>query len=108
MAFTEGGNEGALNGTTAVDVVTAPSSGRRLVRNVGIYNADTADVTVTLRKNKAGTLSLLAKETLSPGDTFIFDKLTVLDASDEKVQAVMSGAAAATNPDFDAAFADVT
>lgn len=108
MAFTEGGNEGALNGTTAVDVVTAPSSGRRLVRNVHFYNGDSAAVTITVRKNKAGTLSLLARETLGVGEYWTFDKLIVLDANDEKVQAVMSGAAAATNPDFDAAFADVT
>lgn len=108
MAFTEGGNEGALNGATAVDVVSAPGSGRRLVRNVHFYNADTAAVTITVRKNKGGTLSLLAKETLAAGDYWTFDKLIVLDATDEKVQAVMSGAAATTNPDYDAAYADVT
>lgn len=108
MAFTEAGNEGALNGTTAVDVVPAPASGRHLVRNLSVYNIDSAVVTVTVRKNKGGTLSLLQKETLQVGDTLVYDKLIVLDATDEKVQVVMSGAAATTNPDFDAAYAVVT
>jgi hypothetical protein len=109
MAFTEIGNEGALSGTTSVDVVAAPgSSTRRLVRNVHFYNADTAAVTITLVKDKGGTDYELAKETLQVGEFFTFDKVIVLDATDEKLQAFMSGAAASTNPKYDCAYADVT
>jgi hypothetical protein len=108
MAFTETGNEGALNGVTAVDVVPAPASGRHIVRNLNFFNNDTAAVTITVVKDKGGTDYELAKETLQVGEYWTLDRLIVLDATDEKVQAFMSGAAATTNPDYDAAYAVVT
>jgi zona occludens toxin (predicted ATPase) len=111
MAFVETGNEGALNGATAVDIVPAPASGRHVVSKVNFYNNDTAAVTITLVKDKAGTDYELAKETLQPGENWNAispDAHIVLDATDEKVQAFLSGAAATTNPDFDAAYAVVT
>jgi hypothetical protein len=108
MAFAMGGQEGALNGTTPVTVVTAPSSGnRRDVRGISITNKDTAAITVTISKNKASTLRRLYRETLAVDETLVYDKVVVLDATDESVEAVMSGAAATTNPDFDAAFGEV-
>lgn len=111
MAFTESNNAGALNGTTAVDIVAAPgASTRRLVRNINIYNADTAAVTVTVRYNANGSLYIICKITLQVGDTLVLDQddLKVLDATTDKIQALMSGAAATTNPDYNTTYADVT
>lgn len=103
------GSEGALNSTTPVTIVAAPSAGnRRDVRNVGITNKDTAPITVTISKNKASTLRRLVKETLNPDETLIFDKVVVLDATDESIEAVLSAAVASTQPDYDVAFGEVT
>lgn len=111
MPFVETGNEGALNGATAVTIVPAPASGRHIVSKVNIYNNDTAAVTVTLVKDKGGTDYELQKETLLAGETWQPigpDSHIVLDDDDESIQAYMSGAAATTNPDYDAAYAVVT
>jgi hypothetical protein len=113
MAFVETGNEGALNGATAVDLVPVAAGGgaRHVVSKVNFYNRDTAEVTITLVKDKAGTDRYIATETLSPGESWQAigpDAHIVLDGTDEKLQAFMSGAAATTNPDYDAAYAVVT
>lgn len=109
MAFIEVGNEGSLNGTTAVDVVSSPgASTRRLVSNVKFNNIDTATVTVILLKYKGGTTYEIARETLQVNEHWEYDSLIVCDATDEKVQAKMSGAAATTNPTFDIAAGDAS
>lgn len=108
--FVEVPSEGSLNGTTAVDVVTAPASGtRRLVRSVNFYNADTVPHTITLSKYVGGTVRAIAKETISPGENWTFDDhIIVLDSTTRKVQAVCQSATVTTAPTFDATSADVT
>lgn len=109
MAFLEKGNEGATNGTTAVDVVPVPSGAdRRLVRNVGMVNRDTVVHTLVLYKDKGGTLWELAREVLQPNDYWTFDKVVVLDATDEKVVIKSDATATTTEPCFDAAYADAS
>lgn len=109
MAFAEAGNETDLNGTTAVECVAAPAAAtRRLVRSVHFSNVDTAAVTVIVYKKKGATSRELARETLQVGEYWTFDKLTVLDATDESIEAKLTGAAATTNPTVDAAYADAT
>jgi len=109
MAFLEIGLEGALNGTTNVDVVTVPSgAARRLVRNVHFCNRDTATRTIILSKNMNGTIYELARETLLPNEYWTFDKLIILDATTEKLVAKTDATAATTEPSFDSAFADAT
>lgn len=72
--FTEGSTDGALNGTTAVTLVAAPSSGyRRVVKAITIYNRDTAAITITLSLDNGGTLRQFAKVTLQVGDIFTTD-----------------------------------
>lgn len=62
-------NEGAMNGVTAVDLVTAPAAGKfRQVKFVSIYNRDTANVTVTVRKDISATKRIIGTWTLAPGD----------------------------------------
>ena len=73
-AFTEGSNDGALNGTNSVTLVAAPAaSTRRVVKNITIYNKDTAAVTITVSFNNNSTLRNIAKVTLQVGDTWTTD-----------------------------------
>lgn len=107
MAFTPGSNEVALNGTTEVTLVAAPaSSTQRLVKSVTIQQRDTAAVTVTVSRKKASTLYQIWKGTLQPGDTWIDSTTRVLDATNESIVAVMSGAPTTTNPDTSSDWAD--
>lgn len=109
MAFTPGNSNGALNGTTSVDIVAAPAaSTQRLVQSVVFYNRDTADVTITLRLDDNGTLRLLDRQTVSSATAWTFEVTQVLDATTKKLSALMSAVAATTNPDFSAAWADKT
>lgn len=107
MAFTPGNSHGALNGATPVDIVAAPAASvQRAVRNVTFFNRDTAAVTITLRLDDGGTERVLDKQTVQPDEAWVYSVLQVLDADDKKLEAVMSGAAATTNPDFSASWAD--
>lgn len=110
MPFLEIGSEGALNGTTAVDVVISPAaSTRRLVRNIGFVNRDTVAQTIVLYKNKGGTQYELGRsESLAANAGWTYEKLVVLDATDEKVQAVQLAAVTTTAPSYDAAYADAS
>lgn len=73
-AFTEGSTDGALNGTSSVTLVAAPAaSTRRVVKNITIYNRDTAAVTITVSFNANSTLRNIAKVTLQVGDTWTLD-----------------------------------
>jgi hypothetical protein len=73
-AFTEGSTDGALNGTSSVTLVAAPaSSTRRVVKNITIYNKDTAAVTITVSFNNNSTLRNIVKVTLAVGDTWTLD-----------------------------------
>lgn len=109
MAFTPGNSNGALNGTTAVDVVAAPAaSTQRMVSKVRFYNEDSASVTITLRYNDNATTRTLQKFTLAAGESAVFEEVEVLDATTKKLQALMSGAAATTNPSYSASWADKT
>jgi len=109
MAFVEGGFEGALNGTTLVDVVSVPgSSTRRLVKNVKFSNRDTVSHTIVLYKDKGGTQYEIARETLGVNEYWTFSDVIVCDAADEKVTAKTLAATTTTAPSFDSAFADAT
>jgi hypothetical protein len=109
MAFTPGNSNGALNGTTPVDVVAAPaSSTQRLVRKVRFFNLDTASVTITLQLDDNSTDRVLQKFTLAAGEAGVYEDVEVLDATTKKLQALMSGAPATTQPAYSAAWADKT
>jgi len=72
--FTEGANDGALNGTSSVTLVAAPAaSTRRTVKSITIENKDTAAVTLTVSYNNNSTLRTLYKVTLNVGDTWTTD-----------------------------------
>jgi len=72
--FTEGANDGALNGTSPVTLVAAPAAAtRRIIKSITIENKDTANVTVTVSYDNNGTLRTIAKVTLAVGDTWTTD-----------------------------------
>lgn len=73
-SLVEGANDGALNGTTAVTLVSAPAaSTRRVIKSITIQNRDTAPVTVTIIYDNNGTQRQLAKVTLAVNDTWTTD-----------------------------------
>jgi len=75
--FVEGSNDGTLNGTSQVTLVSAPAaSTRRLIKTIYIENKDTAPVTLTITLNNNGTLRNIAKVTLAVGDTWSTDGTT--------------------------------
>jgi len=72
--ITEGATDGALNGSTDVTVVPAPSgSNRRVIKDITIFNGDTASVTVLIKYDNNATQRTLAKVTLAVGDTWTTD-----------------------------------
>lgn len=72
--FTEGANDGVLNGTSSVTLVAAPAaSTRRTIKSITIENRDTAAVTLTISYNNNSTLRTIAQVTLNVGDTWTTD-----------------------------------
>lgn len=72
--ITEGATDGQLNGSTDVTVVPAPTgSNRRVIKDITIYNGDSAAVTVFVKYDNNATQRTLAKVTLAVGDTWTTD-----------------------------------
>lgn len=72
-AYTPGRTVIVTNDTTDVNAVAAPaSSTQRVVDFVSVYNADTADATVTIKLDANGTEYVLWRGNLQPGDTVRF------------------------------------
>jgi len=72
--ITEGATDGALNGSTDVSVVPAPTgTNRRVVKDITIFNGDTAAVTIFVKYDNNATQRTLAKVTLAVGDTWTTD-----------------------------------
>lgn len=72
--ITEGATDGELNGSTDVTVVPAPTStNRRVVKDITIYNGDSAAVTIFIKYDNNATQRTIAKVTLAVGDTWTTD-----------------------------------
>ena len=111
MALTAGGNEGTTNGTTDVTVVSAPSTGQRIVRTITVYNVDSGSATVTLKKVVGASEYIIVKIELISGKSLIFGEpgeCIVLDATNETVKIVLAAAVGQTELDFTAAYATQT
>lgn len=63
-------SNGALNGTTEVTLISAPGSGTRVVKNVGIMNRDTVPNTITIRMVDGANTRILYQFVLNPWDTW--------------------------------------
>lgn len=72
--ITEGATDGQLNGSTDVTVVPAPTgSSRRVIKDITIYNGDSAPVTIFVKYDNNATQRTIAKVTLAVGDTWTTD-----------------------------------
>ncbi len=72
--ITEGATDGQLNGSTDVTVVPAPTgTNRRVIKDITIYNGDSAAVTVFVKYDNNATQRTLAKVVLQVGDTWTTD-----------------------------------
>lgn len=72
--FTEGASDGTLNGTSTVTMVASPAaSTRRVIKSINIQNTDTAQITVTVGYYNGTNTRVIAKATLSVGDTWTTD-----------------------------------
>lgn len=72
--FTEDSNDGTLSGTTDVTLVAAPAAGyKRVIKEINIYNRDTAAVTLTVKYDNNGTQRHIARATLASGDRWTAD-----------------------------------
>lgn len=72
--ITEGATDGTLSGSTDVTVVPAPTgSNRRVIKDITIYNADSANVTIFVKYDNNATQRTLAKVVLAAGDTWTTD-----------------------------------
>lgn len=74
-SFTEAANDGALNGTTAVTLVAAPSSGvRRVVKEIVIYNCDSSQVELTVAYKNSSNSRIIWKGYLASGETWALSR----------------------------------
>ena len=110
-AITPGDAHGSLNGATAVTVVAAPgASTTRAVRQLYVFNRDTADVLVTLYKTVSGTDYYVDRQpALPPGQAWRVidgDDVLLINGTTESLRVVMSGAPATTNPNYVASWID--
>lgn len=101
-----------LNGATPVTIVASPAPGvRRVVLNVLVYNRDSAAVTPTVQTNEGGTRREYSRRSglaaQAPWPVVTRDAPIVLDSS-RLLEAVLSGAAATTNPVVHVTYLDIT
>lgn len=73
-----GQNDGALDGTTAVDIAPAPGPGapERVVQSVTVHNLDSASATVTIQLDNDGTSRTIIKAVLASGEQLTYDAST--------------------------------
>lgn len=72
-AFTADMSSGATNSTTAVTWVGSPAAAtKRQVKQLSLFNADTASIVATVRIVDGGTNRTVAKITLAPGERAAF------------------------------------
>lgn len=102
---TPAADDGTLNGTTPVTLVPTPAASEQIAtKTITIQNRDTAVVTVTVRKVSGGGTRQICKVDLDVDDTLIIDEVIMLDDTGSSLTAVMSAAAATTNPDWSSSF----
>jgi len=67
-----GSNEGTTNDTTDVTLVNSPSSGKRLIRFVNIYNADDTSHNVVIKIDDGTNQRVLKRVTLTSKDSLVY------------------------------------
>lgn len=105
--ITFGSQEAQSNDTTDTTVVAAPAaSTQRLISSIKVHNTDTAVATVTIKKAKAASEWPVHTETaLAVNGNFEVRDL-VLDATDETIEIVLSGAVSTNQLNVVSTYAD--
>ena len=107
MAFTPGSQQGSLNGTTNVTVVSAPAaSTQRQISQIVIFNADTVSHTIGVYYND-GVVRQTHQELLTAGQTLTIGGF-VLDGTGDSIEADAAAAATTTAPTFVSTYADLS
>lgn len=104
------GAAGVLNGTTPVDIVSPPSADfYRAVRFINVLNLDTAAVTIIFQFVDGSDTVIIEKAVLQPASAGVApqfwrfggaNETFMLDTTAKKLQIVMSGAPATTQPSW--------
>ena len=101
VTLTPSSDDGVLNGTTEVTIVSSPGAGiNRLVRWVSIYNSDDRKITLIFQLANGADRRTIFKAILDPGDTFHLDRNDVLplDTTSKSRVAKMAAAPNTTQP----------
>ena len=98
-AVTPGRASGATNGTTNVDLVTAPAaSTQRMIKKIVVHNKDTVSATVTIEEDISAARKRICKITLATLDTLeIDDEIRVIDSSGNLKMTLVIGANTVTD-----------
>lgn len=109
MAFTEGSEEGVLNGTSYVVLLQSPGAGeRRITKSIIILNRDTDDVTLEVFVNEDGARRQLCRPTIATYQSFIWDTSIVLNSTTKQIDARLLAAVAVSEPDFVTTYAVIS
>jgi len=109
MAFAEGSNSGTVD-ENATEIVAAPASGKRIVRTMTFYNADTVDAELEVRFDNNVNERIICKIALEPGDTLEWgegNQVLVLGTTDS-INANTAIAPTTTDLDWTASYGDST
>ena len=107
--FTEGNAVGALNGTTIVSVLAAPAgSTRRVVKELTIYNKDTASITFILSLLVTATYYIITRVTLASLESWSLSDNNTTDSIDTTVTVAGGGRLTFTNADLVSGILTVT
>ncbi len=72
----EHSSDGAISGTSAVDVVTAPNaSKKRIIKEVTVFNGDDKTHELTLMINNDGVERIIYKGDIQQGKTFVLSSM---------------------------------
>jgi len=109
MAFTEGSEEGVLNGTSYVTLLQPPGvDERRIAKTISVLNRDTGDVTLEMFVNEGGTRRQLCRPVISTYQTFLWDTPLVLNSATKQIDARLLAVVAVTEPEFATTYAVVS
>lgn len=107
MTFTPGNSRGNFNSTTPVTIVSAPGAAtQRIIKEITVYNKDTAVITVTISEQDTATNYEILSHTLAVGDTLVYTTNKILDSTSKSIVGVLGGAVTLNQPTFTADWGD--
>lgn len=115
MIQLEASDAGSYNGTTNVDIVVAPATGKRRIVNlldIISYNEDTVQHTFNLFFTDGTTIVKLEKDVLTAADqvrmTTTIKAIVVLDTTSKKIYGTIDAAHTTTAPKFLATYMEIS